>query len=375
MAVAGLGTWAWSIARTEIYEDFENWTFDHQVRGEQATVRGYLAWKGSEVRQRVGSWFKIPPPPEAPTVRSITRPPEPRRQPLLETNGLVGRLQVPRLHLSGMVREGTGEDTLGLSLGHIPATALPGQNGNVAVAGHRDTLFRGLGGIHPKDLILFETPGGKYTYQVEATQIVKPENVSVLKPGEHPELTLITCYPFNYVGSAPDRFIVKARQLTPEAAPEPTLQTRQEPQPQPSAPAAEEPAESPSPRAEVAQTVRRSESRRPAIASRGSKKVGDSAAVRKVAFSLSANHSRELAPGISLGLTRTVAGHYADGWMWVMPDRRTIWLHDQSARQPVVFYGAQDGRRRELVITAVTKNSISGYLMLPPVSHGKATYR
>jgi sortase A len=125
----------------------------------------------------------------------------------------VGRLMIPRLRLRTMVREGTGETVLTLAAGHIPDTALPGEPGNVGVAGHRDTLFRGLKDIHRNDLILFETPGGKYRYRVESTEIVKPDEVSVLRPGRFPQLTLVTCYPFHYIGSAPQRFIVKARQV------------------------------------------------------------------------------------------------------------------------------------------------------------------
>ena len=99
---------------------------------------------------------------------------------------------------------------LGVAIGHVPGTALPGQQANVGVAGHRDTLFRGLRDIKTNDLIEFETLAGKYSYRVGSTEIVKPDDVSVLQAGSSPELTLVTCYPFNYVGSAPDRFIVKA---------------------------------------------------------------------------------------------------------------------------------------------------------------------
>jgi sortase A len=131
----------------------------------------------------------------------------------LPTNTVVGRLTIPRLHLSAMVREGDRETTLSLALGHIPGTALPGERGNVGVAGHRDELFRGLKDIRQDDVIWFETVGGNYAYQVEDTEIVKPEDVGVLKAGKHSELTLVTCYPFYYIGSAPDRFIVKARRV------------------------------------------------------------------------------------------------------------------------------------------------------------------
>lgn len=142
-------------------------------------------------------------------------------QPMLPSPGRdarLGRLIIPRLHLRTMVREGVGEDTLSIAAGHIPSTALPGQRGNVGIAAHRDTLFRGLKDIHKDDLILFETVSGSYRYRVERTEIVKPNDVSVLNSDNSPELTLVTCYPFYYVGNAPDRFIVKARQVTEESA-------------------------------------------------------------------------------------------------------------------------------------------------------------
>ena len=155
--------------------------------------------------------------------RQILTAPGQRGRHFDSTNALVGRLSIPRLNLTAMVREGDSETTLSLALGHIPGTAFPGQRGNVGVAGHRDALFRGLRDIRKDDLIHFETPTGSYTYKVEETEIVKPEEVSVLKSGAQSELTLVTCYPFSYVGSAPDRFIVKARALTsaPVAKPSP----------------------------------------------------------------------------------------------------------------------------------------------------------
>jgi hypothetical protein len=89
-------------------------------------------------------------------------------------------------------------------------------------------------------------------------------------------------------------------------------------------------------------------------------------AVERVDFEVSKGHSQQLAPGISIGVTATdILSRRATGWMWVMPDRRTIWLRNQSAQEPVVFYGLTDGKKRELVITHVTKSSITGYLILP----------
>jgi len=146
-------------------------------------------------------------------------------------DALLGRLTIPRLNLTAMVREGDNERTLSLALGHIPGTAFPGQRGNVGIAGHRDSLFRALRDIQKDDIIRVETGGGDYSYKVEETEIVQPEEVSVLKPGQHAELTLVTCYPFYYVGSAPERFIVKARAITsaPERKPSPRPENPQAP--------------------------------------------------------------------------------------------------------------------------------------------------
>jgi sortase A len=139
--------------------------------------------------------------------------------PAIRNGALIGRLEIPRLNMRAVVREGAGQDTLDVALGHIPGTALPGQPGNVGVAGHRDTLFRGLRKIEKNDVIEFQTPNGSYNYKVVSTEVVKPDNVAVLDAGRHPEMTLVTCYPFYYVGSAPDRFIVKARLVTEATAP------------------------------------------------------------------------------------------------------------------------------------------------------------
>lgn len=139
---------------------------------------------------------------------------------------IVGRLAIPRLHVSAMVREGTGARTLNVALGHIPGTAFPGEPGNTGVAGHRDTLFRSLKRVAANDEITFETADATYVYRVASTQIVKPEDVQVLDPGPTRELTLVTCFPFEYVGAAPDRFIVKAVLVTQTAGIQPSHYSR-----------------------------------------------------------------------------------------------------------------------------------------------------
>jgi sortase A len=122
----------------------------------------------------------------------------------------VGRIEIPRLGVSAIIKSGTDARTLQLAVGHIPGTAFPGDMGNVGLAAHRDTFFRRLRDIQPDDEIRLTTPDGAHTYRVARTDIVEPQDVWVLDPTEHPALTLVTCYPFNYVGSAPQRFIVRA---------------------------------------------------------------------------------------------------------------------------------------------------------------------
>ena len=123
---------------------------------------------------------------------------------------LIGRIEIPRLGVSAMVTEGTSIMVLRRGVGHISGTALPGQPGNVGISGHRDTFFRPLRNIRSKDLITLTTVLGKYRYQVVSTTIVSPSQVSVLDPGKSEMLTLVTCYPFYFIGSAPNRFIVFA---------------------------------------------------------------------------------------------------------------------------------------------------------------------
>jgi LPXTG-site transpeptidase (sortase) family protein len=314
--IFALGVWSWSELHEAVYQDWSNWAFDRGLAGQKISVADYLKDKWAH--------------------RSQPSEPGPPRQPESTPsaeNALLGRIEIPRLRLRATVREGTGDATLDVAVGHIAGTALPGQNGNVALAGHRDRLFRSLKDIAPGDQIVFETPTAKFAYQVEGTEIVKPTDVGVLKAGVYPELTLVTCYPFTYIGSAPDRFIVKARQVAHLDASKP---------PSTPAPLATSTHVVPPPAAEPPQA----------------RNTG------RVAFEVSSHHSRQLTTGISLGLTSTDStGKSADGWMWVMPDRRTIWLRSLHVNEPLIFYEDSDGRRRELVLTAVSENTIRGYLV------------
>jgi sortase A len=120
-------------------------------------------------------------------------------------------VKIPRLEVESLVVQGDSEKILNVAVGHLPGTALPGQTGNMALAGHRDTVFRALRKVRPGDRILVESPRGTYNYKVESTSVVAPTDLSVLRNSPDGELTLITCYPFSWIGSAPDRFIVRAR--------------------------------------------------------------------------------------------------------------------------------------------------------------------
>jgi sortase A len=130
-----------------------------------------------------------------------------------EVGGVVGRLDIARIGLSVMVVEGVEAGDLKRAVGHIPGTALPGKPGNVGIAGHRDTFFRPLRSIQLNDTITVSTLQGAYRYRVMSTKVVRPKDVQVLYPTGRDTLTLVTCFPFDYVGSAPKRFIVRAERL------------------------------------------------------------------------------------------------------------------------------------------------------------------
>jgi sortase A len=138
------------------------------------------------------------------------------RHPVMSTvlteGASIGEIRIPRLGLTAIVAEGDSAATLRRAVGHLADTALPGEPGNVVLAGHRDTFFRPLKDALVGDAITLKTRGGDFEYLVESTAVVPPTDVGVLLSTGGRTLTLITCFPFSYLGSAPDRFIVRARQ-------------------------------------------------------------------------------------------------------------------------------------------------------------------
>jgi sortase A len=132
-------------------------------------------------------------------------------RPALVDGGAIGEMQIPRLGLTAMVVQGDSAAILQRAVGHLADTALPGDVGNVVLAGHRDTFFRPLRGVRAGDAITLKTRDGDFEYRVESTAVVPPTDVGVLAPTGGRTLTLITCFPFSYLGPAPKRFIVRAR--------------------------------------------------------------------------------------------------------------------------------------------------------------------
>ncbi len=177
-AVALLGIYGYVYLERSVYQAYESWSFDRARTGAPASSPKPVASRRLALRPGPGS--------------------------------LIGRIEIPRARVSAMIAEGTVETVLRRAVGHIEGTALPGEPGNAALAGHRDTFFRGLRRMRRNDTITVTTVDGVHHYVVDSIRIVGPSAIDVLDPSPKPTLTLVTCYPFDYVGAAPRRFIVRA---------------------------------------------------------------------------------------------------------------------------------------------------------------------
>ena len=195
-----LGWCGWTLAQARAYQGYESWALDRARAGRKASVGAYLA-------SRVGIAPAVAPSAAAPPAESAVEEPEPA------AGDPLGRLEIPRLHLSAVVLEGDDDRTLKLGVGHVPGTALPDRPGNVALAAHRDSFFRPLRGIRASDAIEMTTAHRTYRYRVDSVSIVGPDDVAVLRDSGRPSLTLVTCYPFWWVGNAPKRFVVRASRV------------------------------------------------------------------------------------------------------------------------------------------------------------------
>lgn len=128
----------------------------------------------------------------------------------------VALLRIPKIHLEVPVLEGTDDLTLNRGVGLIAGTARPGEDGNIGIAGHRDGFFRGLKDVRPGDTIEITTQKETDTYLIDRIVIVEPSDVSILTPRPQPSVTLVTCYPFYFMGSAPQRYIVQGSIANPD---------------------------------------------------------------------------------------------------------------------------------------------------------------
>ena len=161
----------------------------------------------------------VPPQPSLPEASAVNRaasepatdPPAPLRAGRRNGRAPLAMLRIPKIHLTAPVLAGTDEITLNRGVGQIPGMAAPGEKGNIGIAGHRDSFFRNLKEISRGDEIELETPGASATYIVSQVLVTGADDTSALQPSDEQILTLITCYPFHFIGPAPRRFVVQAR--------------------------------------------------------------------------------------------------------------------------------------------------------------------
>jgi sortase A len=179
---------------TRLYQAYQTWRFERALRG---------------LKPAIGSVEQLHPSP-LPALAEADRTRVERAAP---EGSPLGRIEISSIGLTAMIMEGTDGRTLRRAVGHITGTALPGQQGNVVITGHRDTFFRGLRNIHKDDEITLMTLNGTYCYRVDSTQVVEPEDTEVLDHSDGAILTLVTCYPFYFLGPAPKRFVVRAHRI------------------------------------------------------------------------------------------------------------------------------------------------------------------
>ena len=181
-----------------VFQAYQTWRFERALKDAQTSAR------------------TIQQPPSSPLAAQAEA--ERARAESFGIDGLagspLGRIEISSVGLAAMIMEGVDGKTLRHAVGHIPGTPLPGQPGNVALAGHRDTFFRGLRNIHKDDEITLTTLHGSCRYRVGSTRVVEPQDTEVLDNSIDDILTLVTCYPFYFVGPAPKRFIVRARRIS-----------------------------------------------------------------------------------------------------------------------------------------------------------------
>jgi len=187
-----------SLLESSLFQAYQSWQFERATKSLQTPTGGAdFRPQTLPVDREGGNDLRVANP-------VIVRPASPA----------LGQIEISSIGLTAMILEGTDDSTLRRAVGHIPGTPLPGRSGNVAIAGHRDTFFRPLRNIRKDDDIKLSTLNGSCLYRVDSTRVVEPEDIQVLEASDEAILTLVTCYPFNFVGSSPKRFIVRAHRTT-----------------------------------------------------------------------------------------------------------------------------------------------------------------
>ncbi|HUO86793.1 MAG TPA: class D sortase [Thermoanaerobaculia bacterium] len=237
VAVLCLGTWGWAQIDAARFEAAAELELERAMAGSSSAASREAAALEQAVDRELGELAETadaPPSDDRPVGDGIDRlPPDdglraaaqpadtaaPAARPATTVGAteVLGRLRIPRIDLSVVIAEGVDRRTLRRAAGRIPGTATLGGRGNVGIAGHRDGVFRDLSRAASGDLVIVETPDGAVHYRIEAISIVGPEATDVLAATGHPTLTLITCYPFDLLGPAEERWVVRARRVEPTA--------------------------------------------------------------------------------------------------------------------------------------------------------------
>jgi len=199
---AGVLVWAWSLLDTALYQHVQKDQFQRRFV-EQPGDPAPLQSTRSRVSAETGA---------ATRTRAALKTPAAAFGWLQRDPFVVGEIEVPRLEMSVIVREGMDDTTLWKAAGHVPATALPGEPGNFVVLGHRDTLFRPLRGLETGDNVRVRTADGDFDYWTDSIEVVSPEAVDLnvtAREARERDITLVTCFPFDFVGPAPRRFVAR----------------------------------------------------------------------------------------------------------------------------------------------------------------------
>lgn len=204
-------------------ETRERWNY--QAQQERALFQGgpaVSAEPGQRVAPEIAAGLGIDEPavapaPDAPQADRAAAGAPPRGRPkpsaIAAAPQALGRIEIPRIGVTAIVKDGADDETLARAVGRVPGSARPGQVGNMVLAGHRDTFFRPLRDIKVNDRIRMVVPPDTYEYRVESVMVVSPEDTNVLRSKGREEITLVTCFPFRYVGPSPDRFVVSATRV------------------------------------------------------------------------------------------------------------------------------------------------------------------